>query len=54
MLGEDWREAYIDFIQDQKLLAGVDARSAEAVRVMCRSKGFILVDSKLYRCNTLT
>jgi hypothetical protein len=30
MLGEDWREAYIDFIRDQKLPAGVDARSAEA------------------------
>jgi hypothetical protein len=49
MLGEDWREAYIDFIWDQKLLAGVDATSAEAARVMRRSKGFILVDSKLYR-----
>jgi hypothetical protein len=49
MLGEDWREAYIDFIRDQKLLAGVDARRAEAARVMRRSKGFVLVDSKLYR-----
>jgi hypothetical protein len=49
MLGEDWREAYIDFIRDKKLLAGVDARSAEAARVMHRSKGFVLVDSKLYR-----
>jgi hypothetical protein len=38
MLGEDWREAYIDFIQDQKLLVGVDARSAEAARVMRRSQ----------------
>jgi hypothetical protein len=49
MLGEDWREAYINFIQDQRLPAGIDARSAEAARVMRRSKGFILVDSKLYR-----
>jgi ribonuclease HI len=49
MLGEDWREAYIDFIRDQKLPAGVDTRSTEAARVMRRSKGFILVDSKLYR-----
>jgi hypothetical protein len=49
MLGEDWREAYIDFIWDQKLPAGIDARSAEAARVMRRSKGFVLVDSKLYR-----
>jgi hypothetical protein len=49
MLGEDWREAYIDFIQDQRLPAGIDARSAEVARVMRRSKGFVLVDSKLYR-----
>jgi ribonuclease HI len=49
MLGEDWREAYIDFIQDQRLPAGMDARSAEAAHVMHRSKGFILVHSKLYR-----
>jgi ribonuclease HI len=49
MLGEDWREAYIDFIRDQRLPAGMDARSAEAARVIRRSKGFVLVDSKLYR-----
>jgi hypothetical protein len=48
MLGEDWREAYIDFIRDQRLPAGMDARSAEAAHVMRRSKGFILVDNKLY------
>jgi hypothetical protein len=48
MLGEDWREDYIDFITDQRLPAGMDARSTEAARVMRRSKGFILVDSKLY------
>jgi hypothetical protein len=48
-LGEDWREAYIDFIWDQRLPAGMDARSAEAAHVMHRSKGFVLVDSKLYR-----
>jgi hypothetical protein len=52
MLGEDWREAYIDFIRDQRLLAGMDARSTEAARVMRRSKGFILVDGKLYRRGT--
>jgi hypothetical protein len=49
MLGEDWREAYIDFIRDQRLPAGMDARSTEAARVMRRSKGFILVDNKLHR-----
>jgi hypothetical protein len=45
MLGEDWRETYIDFIWDQRLPAGMDVRSAAAARVMCRSKGFILVDN---------
>jgi hypothetical protein len=49
MLGEDWRVAYIDFIRDQQLPAGMDARSTEAARVMSRSKGFVLVNSKLYR-----
>jgi hypothetical protein len=49
MLGENWRETYIDFIQDQRLPAGMDARSAEAAHVMRRSKGFILVNNKLYR-----
>jgi hypothetical protein len=48
-LEEDWREAFIDFIRDQRLPAGIDARSAEAARVMRRSKGFVLVDTKLYR-----
>jgi hypothetical protein len=48
MLGEDWREAYIDFIRDQRLPVGMDARSTKATRVMRRSKGFVLVDSKLY------
>jgi ribonuclease HI len=52
MLGEDWREAYINFIWDQKLPVGVDARSAEVAHVMRRGKGFVLVDSKLYRRGT--
>jgi hypothetical protein len=33
----------------ERLTSGMDARSAEAARVMRRSKGFVLVDSKLYR-----
>jgi ribonuclease HI len=49
LLGEDWRETFIDYIRDQKLPAGVNARSAEATRVMHRSKGFVLIDNKLYR-----
>jgi hypothetical protein len=49
MLGEDWRETYIDFIWDQRLPAGMDATSAVAACVMRRSKGLVLVDNKLYR-----
>jgi hypothetical protein len=49
MLGEDWREAYIDLIRDQRLPVGMDARSAAAARVIRRSKGFVLVDNNLYR-----
>jgi hypothetical protein len=49
MLGEDWRETYIDFIRDQRLPVGMDAKSAVAARAMRRSKGFVLVDNKLYQ-----
>jgi ribonuclease HI len=49
ILGEDWRETYIDFIRDQRLPAGLDTKSAAVARVMRRSKGFVLVDNKLYR-----
>jgi hypothetical protein len=49
VLVEDWRGAFIDFIRDQQLPAGIDARSAEAARILRRSKDFILVDDKLYR-----
>jgi hypothetical protein len=49
MLGEDWRETYIDFIRDQRLPAGMYAKSTAAARVMRRSKGFVLIDNKLYR-----
>jgi hypothetical protein len=49
MLGEDWRETYIDFTKDQRLPAGVDKKSAVATRIMRRSKGLVLVDDKLYK-----
>jgi hypothetical protein len=49
MLGEDWRETYINFIRNQRIPVGMDARSAAVAHVMRRSKGFVLVDNKLYR-----
>jgi hypothetical protein len=54
MVGEDWREAYINFIRDHRLPAGMDARSAGAARVMRRTKGFVLVDNRLYRRGALS
>jgi hypothetical protein len=49
VLEEDWRGVFIDFIQDQRLPAGIDARSTEAARILRRSKGFVLADGNLYR-----
>jgi ribonuclease HI len=34
VLEEDWRGAFIDFIRDQRLPAGIDARSAEAACIL--------------------
>jgi hypothetical protein len=42
-------QTYIDFIRDQRLPVGIDAKSVAAARVMRRSKGFVLVNNKLYR-----
>jgi ribonuclease HI len=49
LVGEDWRGPFIDFIWDHVLPAGMDPKSAAATRVMRRSKGFVLVEDKLYR-----
>jgi hypothetical protein len=49
MLGEDWREPFINFIKDQKLTVGISERSAAVARIMRRSKGFVLVNNKLYK-----
>jgi hypothetical protein len=49
MLREDWSETYINFIQDQRLPTRMYTKCAVAARVMRRSKGFVLVDNKLYR-----
>jgi hypothetical protein len=49
LVGEDWRGPFIDFIRDLVLPAGVDPKSAAAAHIMRRSKGFALVEDKLYR-----
>jgi hypothetical protein len=49
LVGEDWRGPFIDYIRDLVLPAGMDPKSAAAARVMRRSKGFVLVEDKLYQ-----
>ena len=40
---------FIDYIKDQVLPPGIKKDDAEAVRIMCRSKNYVLVDDKLYK-----
>jgi ribonuclease HI len=49
LVGEDWRGPFIDFIRDLVLPVGMDPKSADAARIIRRSKGFILVADRLYR-----
>jgi hypothetical protein len=49
MLGEDWREPYINFIKDHKLPMGVSKWRTTAAHIMRRSKGLIMVKDKLYK-----
>ena len=43
---------FIDYIKDQVLPPGIKKEDAEAVRIMRRSKNYILVDDKLYKRGT--
>ena len=49
MIEEDWRTQFIDFIKEFKLPPHVNPKSAEAVRITRRSKGFVLVGDNLYK-----
>ena len=49
MIEEDWRTQFIDFIKEFKLPPHVNPKSAEAVRITRRSKGFVLVGNNLYK-----
>ena len=49
MIGTDWRTMFIDYIKDKVLPPGIKKDNAEAVRIMCRSKNYVLVDDKLYK-----
>jgi hypothetical protein len=54
MIKVDWRIPFIDFIKDQKLPLGIDEKSAEAARVIRRSKGYVLIGDKLYKRGSRT
>jgi hypothetical protein len=41
--------AFIDYIQEHKLPHGVDPKSAEATRILRRSKEYVLVGGNLYK-----
>jgi hypothetical protein len=49
MLGEDWRGLY-RLHPGSKITSGDGCKKRRGTRVMRRSKCFILVDNKLYRC----
>ena len=49
MIEEDWRIQFIDFIKEFKLPSGVEAKSAQAARIIRQSKGFVLVGDNLYK-----
>ena len=49
MIEVDWRTMFIDYIKDQVLSPGIKKDDAEAVRIMRRSKNYVLVDDKLHK-----
>ena len=51
MIEEDWQTLFIDFIKEFKLPPHVDPKSAEAARIIRRSKGLVLIGDNLYKCS---
>ena len=49
MTGVDWRGDFIHFIKDKRLPPGIDKDSPEAIRILRRSKGLVMVGDKLYK-----
>ena len=49
MIEADWRTTFIDYIKDKVLPPGIKKDDAEAVRIMRRSKNYVLIDNKLYK-----
>jgi hypothetical protein len=49
MIEEDWQIQFIDFIKEFNLPPHVDPKSAEAARIIRRSKSFVIVGDNLYK-----
>ena len=49
MVEVDWRTTFIDYIKGQVLPPGIKKNDAEAIRIMHRSKNYVLIDNKLYK-----
>ena len=49
MIEADWCTTFIDYIKDKVLPPGIKKDDAEAVRIMRRSKNYVLVDNNLYK-----
>jgi hypothetical protein len=49
MIEVDWRVTFIDYIQEHKLPPGINPKSAEATRILRRSKGYVLIGENLYK-----
>jgi hypothetical protein len=49
MIEVNRRVAFIDYIHEYKLPPGFDPKSAEATRILRRSKGYVLVGGNLYK-----
>jgi len=52
IIEEDWLIQFINFIREFNLPPHVEAKSAEATRIIRRSKGFVLVGDNLYKRST--
>src|SRR6185312_16496348 len=49
MIEAGWRTMFIDYVKDNVLPPGIKKDKAEVVRIMRRSKNYVLVDNKLYK-----
>ena len=49
MIEANWCTTFIDYIKDKVLPLGIKKDDTEAIRIMCRSKNYVIVDNKHYK-----